>query len=184
MTQQKLTLCDRIERGLVGLLGLLAMIVGMVQVVGRYLFPAHAISWAEEVIVYLVVWGVMIISGQLVKTDGHVRPDLVLRIMPPGLQRWMEVFNCLVALAFCFGMVWYGIDITQTSYSLDETSSTDLQFPMWVYYSALPAGGLLMTVRYVIRLLRYLLWFDPATMALGHIPDHEIPSHLTQPAEH
>ena len=184
MTPPKLTPSDRIERGLVGLLGLLAMIVGMVQVLGRYLFPAHAISWAEEVIVYLVVWGVMIISGQLVKTDGHVRPDLVLRIMPPWLQRWMEVFNCLVALAFCFGMVWYGIDITQTSFSLDETSSTDLQFPMWIYYSSLPVGGLLMTVRYVIRLLRFLLWYDPETMALGHIPDHEIPTNLTQAAEH
>lgn len=184
MTPQKLTRWDRIERGLVGLLGLLAMIVGLVQVLGRYLFPAHAISWAEEVIVYLVVWGVMIISGQLVKTDGHVRPDLVLRIMPPWLQRWMEVFNCVVALAFCGGMLWYGIEIVRTSLMLDETSSTDLQFPMWIYYSALPAGGFLMTVRYIVRLLRYLLWFDSSTMALGHIPDHEIPTNMTQPAEH
>ena len=183
MTPAKLTLWDRIERGLVGVLGLLAMIVGLVQVLGRYMFPTHAISWAEEVIVYLVVWGVMIISSQLVKTDGHVRPDLVLRIMPPWLQRWTEVFNCLVALVFCGGMLWYGIEIVQTSVQLDETSSTDFQFPMWIYYSALPAGGFLMTVRYVGRLLRYLLWFDPATMALGHIPDHEMPTNLTQSAE-
>ena len=80
-------------------------------------------------------------------------------------------------------MLWYGIEIVQTSVQLDETSSTDFQFPMWIYYSALPAGGFLMTVRYVGRLLRYLLWFDPATMALGHIPDHEMPTNLTQSAE-
>jgi C4-dicarboxylate transporter DctQ subunit len=72
----------------------------------------------------------------------------------------------------------------QTSLALDETSATDLQFPMWIYYSALPVGGLLMTVRYVLRLLRYLLWFDPATMALGHIPDHEMPTNLANPAKH
>ena len=59
-------------------------------------------------IVYLVVWGVMIISSQLVRTDGHVRPDLVLRLVRPRAQRWVETFNCLVALAFCLGMVWYG----------------------------------------------------------------------------
>ena len=123
---------DKLERGLVGILGLLAMIVGLAQVLGRYFFPQHAIVWAEEVIVYLVVWGVMIISSQLVRTDGHVRPDLVLRILPVSAQRWLEAFNCVVALAFCGGMVWYGLEIVQTSLLLEETSSTGLEFPMWI----------------------------------------------------
>jgi C4-dicarboxylate transporter DctQ subunit len=177
------TAWDKIERLLVGLLGLLAMIVGLVQVLGRYFFPEHAIAWAEEVIVYLVVWGVMIISGQLVRTDGHVRPDLVLRVLPPGVQRWLEAFNCLVALAFCGGMVWYGIEIVQTSVLLEERSSTGLEFPMWLYYAALPTGGLLMSVRYIIRFHRYLFRFDPNSMTLGHIPDHELTANLAQPGQ-
>jgi C4-dicarboxylate transporter, DctQ subunit len=166
---------DRVERTLVGLLGAVAMIVGVVQVVGRYFFPAYAISWAEEVIVYLVVWGVMIISSQLVRTDGHVRPDLVLRLVGPRGQRWMETFNCVVALAFCLGMIWYGVHIAWSSWTLDEHSASDLGFPMWIYYSALPTGGVLMTVRYGIRLWRYLFHFDPATMTVGHVPEHEMP---------
>lgn len=165
---------DRIERNLVGLLGALAMVVGVVQVVGRYFFPAYAISWAEEVIVYLVVWGVMIISSQLVRTDGHVRPDLVLRLVGTTGQRWLESFNCIVALIFCVGMVWYGSNIVISSYGLDEHSSTDFSFPMWIYYLALPVGGLLMTMRYVIRLYRYLFAFDPATMTIGHTAEHEM----------
>jgi C4-dicarboxylate transporter DctQ subunit len=166
---------DRVERTLVGLLGAIAMIVGVVQVLGRYFFPAYAISWAEEVIVYLVVWGVMTISSQLVRTDGHVRPDLVLRWVGPRGQRWMESFNCVVALVFCLGMVWYGVDIASSSWTLDERSASDFSFPMWIYYSALPVGGLLMTVRYAIRLWRYLFHFDPATMTVGHVPEHELP---------
>ena len=165
---------DRTERTLVGLLGALAMVVGVVQVVGRYFFPAYAISWAEEVIVYLVVWGVMIISSQLVRTDGHVRPDLVLRLVGTTGQRWMEAFNCLVALVFCIGMVWYGTSIVTSSWGLDEHSSTDFSFPMWIYYSALPTGGLLMTVRYAIRLYRYVFAFDPETMTIGHTAEHEM----------
>ena len=166
---------DRTERTLVGLLGAIAMVIGVVQVVGRYFFPAYAISWAEEVIVYLVVWGVMIISSQLVRTDGHVRPDLVLRMVRPAGQRWMEAFNCVVALIFCVGMVWYGTAIAYSSWTLDEHSSTDFGFPMWIYYSSLPVGGLLMTVRYLIRLWRYLFQFDPATMTVGHSAEHEMP---------
>jgi C4-dicarboxylate transporter DctQ subunit len=178
------TIWDTIERTLVGLLGAIAMVIGIVQVIGRYFFPSYAISWAEEVIVYLIIWAVMIVSSQLVRTDGHVRPDLVLRLVPPSGQRWLEVFNCIVALVFSAGMVWYGWQIVDSSLLLEETSSSALQFPMWIYYAALPAGGALMVVRYLIRLYRFLFHFDPRTMSVGHhIPDHELGMNLTAGTE-
>jgi C4-dicarboxylate transporter, DctQ subunit len=164
---------DKAERFLIGLLGLAAMFVGLVQVAGRYIAPRYAISWAEEVIVYLVVWGIMLAASQLVRTDSHVRPDLVLRAVPPRLQRWMEVLNCIAALVFCIGLAWYGWSIVATSWQLDERSSSDLQFPMWLYSAAIPTGALLMTGRYLARLYRYLFAFDPETMTVGHIPEHE-----------
>ena len=157
-----------IERTLVGALGAFALVIAAVQVFGRYIDPAGAITWAEEVIVYVAVWAVMIIASQLVRNDGHVRPDLVLRLLPPQVQRWVEVFNCLVALAFTFGMIWYGWDVVNGALLLDQRSSTDLQFPMWIYYTALPAGGALMFIRYIIRLVRYIFFFDPKTMTVGH----------------
>ena len=171
---------DWFERTLVGVLGACAMGIAAVQVFGRYIAPGAAITWAEEVIVYIAVWAVMIISSQLVRTDAMVRPDLVLRLMRPGLQRWFEMFNCLVAIAFTFGMLWYGWKVVGTAILLDQTSSSDLQFPLWIYYTALPTGGALMFGRYIIRLIRYAFFFDPQTMTVGHIPAHEAPAALTQ----
>ena len=171
---------DWVERTLVGVLGACAMGIAAVQVFGRYIAPGAAITWAEEVIVYIAVWAVMIISSQLVRTDAMVRPDLVLRLMPPGLQRWFEMFNCLVAIAFTFGMLWYGWKVVGTAILLDQTSSSDLQFPLWIYYTALPTGGALMFGRYIIRLIRYAFFFDPQTMTVGHIPAHEAPAALAQ----
>lgn len=162
-------LWDTIEQTLVGLLGLFALIIGLVQVIGRYLAPEHAISYAEEVIVYVIVWAIMITSSQLVRTDGHVRPDLVLRILPPWMQRWVELFNCLVALLFCGCLIWYGYQIVGTAQLLDERSSTDLQFPMWIYYLSLPVGSGLMFIRYALRAVRYAFYFDPQTMTVGHM---------------
>ena len=121
---------DKCEETLVGLLGLIALVIGLLQVIGRYFDPARAISYAEEVIVYLIIWAIMIVSSQLVRRDGHVRPDLVLRLLPPRYLRIMEIFNCLVAVVFCAALVWYGWEIVDTSLLIDETSSTDLQFPM------------------------------------------------------
>jgi C4-dicarboxylate transporter, DctQ subunit len=160
---------DWIERTLVGLLGAAAMVIAAVQVFGRYIDPAAAINWAEEVIVYIAVWAVMIIASQLVRNDGQVRPDVVLRLLSPGVQRWVECFNCLVAMAFTFGMLWYGWEVVGTAIMLDQRSSSDLQFPIWIYYAALPAGGALMLGRYTIRLIRYLFFFDPQTMTVGHL---------------
>jgi len=175
-------LWDRIERLLVGFLGACAMTVAVVQVFGRYIDPGAAITWAEEVIVYIAVWAVMIIASQLVRHDAMVRPDLVLRLLRPGTQRWVEMFNCLVAIAFTFGMLWYGWAVVATALLLDQRSSSDLQFPLWIYYLALPAGGALMLGRYVIRLVRYALYFDLRTMTVGaHVPAHEVSSDIVPP---
>lgn len=173
-----LTAWDWVERIVVGLLGAFALVIAVLQVFGRYIDPADAITWAEEVIVYVAVWAVMIVASNLVKTDGHVRPDLVLRILPAHAQRWVETFNCLVAIVFCLGMVWYGWDVVNTALLLDQRSSSDLQFPIWIYYLALPVGGGLMLVRYCIRLVRYAFFFDPRYMTVGHAISHEAPPEL------
>jgi C4-dicarboxylate transporter DctQ subunit len=95
----------------------------------------------------------MIVSSQLVSTDSHVRPDIVRNVVPAGAARWLEIFNCAAAVAFCGALTWYGWQIVETARAIDEHSSSDLQFPMWIYYLALPAGGALMSIRYVIRLI-------------------------------
>ena len=172
---------DRIEETLVGLLGLIALVIGLLQVIGRYIDPARAISYAEEVIVYLVIWAIMIVSSQLVRRDGHVRPDLVLRLLSPRWLRFVEIFNCLVAIVFCGALVWYGWEIVDTSLLINETSSTDLQFPMWIYYLALPVGSALMLVRYIMRLVRFAFFFDPVTMTVGPTLHDEMPSGLSPP---
>jgi C4-dicarboxylate transporter DctQ subunit len=162
-----------LEQTIVGVLGIAALAFGVVQVVGRYVAPHHAIAFAEEVIVYLVVWAIMITSSQLVRWDGHVKSDLVLRLLSPNQQRWLEVFNCVAALAFVVGLCWFGWQVVDTALLLDERSSSDLQFPTWLYYAALPTGGALMAVRYAIRLISFVFFYDRSMIKIGHLPLHE-----------
>jgi C4-dicarboxylate transporter, DctQ subunit len=144
---------DRAEQAIVGLLGLAALAIALWQVLSRYFFPQQSISYAEEVMVYLLIWAIMIVSSQLVSTDSHVRPDIVRNVVPAGVARWLEIFNCAAAVAFCGALTWYGWQIVETARTIDEHSSSDLQFPMWIYYLALPTGSALMSIRYVIRLI-------------------------------
>ena len=173
---------DRVEQTLAGLLGLAALILALWQVVSRYLAPQAAISCAEEAIVYLLIWAIMIVSSQLVRIDGHVRPDLVLNIAPGWLKRWMEVFNSIAAIIFCAALVWYGGQIVATALVIDERSASDLRFPMWIYYAALPAGGALMLARYLIRLTGLLTARRWTVMIPQHPGARELPVG-SQPAQ-
>jgi C4-dicarboxylate transporter DctQ subunit len=171
-----LKLWDRAEQALAGLLGLAALALALWQVVSRYLFPGQAISFAEEVIVYLMIWAIMIVSSQLVRTDSHVRPDLVLNVAPLRVKRWLEIFNSCAAIVFCAALIWYGWQVLEVAWRIDERSASDLRFPMWLYYTALPAGGALMLLRYVIRLGVLVASPEWRAVLSQHPGSHELPS--------
>jgi C4-dicarboxylate transporter DctQ subunit len=170
-----LKLWDRAEQAIVGILGLAALACAVWQVLSRYFFPQQSIGYAEEVIVYLLIWAVMIVSSQLVRTDSHVRPDVLRNVLPAALARWLELFNCAGAVVFCGALTWYGWQIVATASAIDERSASDLRFPMWVYYAALPAGGALMAIRYAIRLFALAAARDPDLLRQRHLGGHERP---------
>lgn len=159
-------LWNRAERWLIGIIGVAALALAAYQMISRYGFPDAAISWSEEVVVYLLIAAAFLSGSLLVEEDGHVRADLVLRILPPGIQRSVEIGNCVIALAFCAGLTWLGFGVARDAYELGERSLSALSFPMWLYYATLPLGAALMTLRYLCRLHRYLCRYDPHTMAV------------------
>lgn len=167
---------DRIEQTLVGLLGLAALSFALVQILSRYFFPQQSISYAEEVIVYVMIWAIMIVSSQLVRTDSHIRPDLVLEVVSASVARRMEMFNNVAALVFCAALVWYGWQVVDTALLIDEHSASDLRFPMWIYYAALPTGGFLMLMRYVIRLVGLVVGPDANATSPRRPGGHELPN--------
>jgi len=170
------TIWDRAERAMVGILGLTALGFAVWQVLSRYFFPQQSIGYAEEAIVYLLIWATMIVSSDLVRTDSHVRPDIIRNVVPPAALRLMEMFNCVAAIAFCAALTWYGWQVVATALRIDERSASDLQFRMWIYYAALPAGGLLMSIRYTMRLVRLVAGSSP-DLAASHRPGgHERPA--------
>jgi C4-dicarboxylate transporter DctQ subunit len=166
---------DRAERAIVGIFGLAALACAVWQVLSRYFFPQQSIGYAEEVIVYLLIWAVMIVSSQLVRTDSHVRPDVMRSVVPPAVARWLEMFNCTAAIVFCGALTWYGWQIVATAWAIDERSASDLRFRMWIYYAALLAGGALMSIRYAIRLAGIARSRDPNLMLPRHVGGHERP---------
>ena len=167
------TVWDSLELYFTGILAGVATAFAFYQVVMRYVFN-RAPEWAEESVLYLIIWAVFIISSKLVRDDEHVGADFVLRRLPYKFQRVIEIFNCLLALSFLTLVIWYGFQIVAATLAMDERSTTRLRFPMWIAYLAIPSGSCLILLSYLRRLYLLIFQFDPRTQLGKHHEEGDV----------
>jgi C4-dicarboxylate transporter, DctQ subunit len=146
----------RIEDAIVGGLAIFALLLCSYNVIVRYFHPVWTLELVDEVQVYVIIWAVFLGLGAVTVADRHVKSDLFVSMFPPAARRVQEVFIDLLGLAFGLLLLWYGGGVAYQSWSYGDVSTTSLRFPLWIYVSALPAGGLSLAVGYAIRLAR--LW--------------------------
>jgi C4-dicarboxylate transporter DctQ subunit len=144
-------LWDRAEQAIVSALGLQALGLALWLVLSRSFFPQESIGRAEEIMAYLLVWAIMIMSNQLASSD--VRPDRVRDAAGGGSPGWPEIVNCAAAILFCSALVFYGWQIVETARALHARHSSVMPIPGWVSSLALPSAGALMLIRYILRLI-------------------------------
>jgi len=168
MTLKKiLDVWDSLELYVTGILAGTATAFAFYQVVMRYVFSKSP-EWAEESVLYLIIWAIFIISSKLVRDDEHVGADFVIRKMPYGVQRVVEIINCVLALSFLCIVIWYGFQIVATIFAMDERSTTRLRFPMWIAYLAIPGGSCLILLSYIRRLYLLIFRCDPTKFFHKH----------------
>ncbi|MHB1122539.1 MAG: TRAP transporter small permease [Ramlibacter sp.] len=146
----------RIEDLLVGGLAVAALLLCSYNVVVRYFHPAWTLELVDEVQVYVIVWAVLLSLGAVTVADRHVKADLFVTFFPPRLRCATDLFIDLLGLAFGGMLLWYGATLAYQSWDYGDVSTTTLRFPLWIYFSALPAGGLALCIGYLIRLRRRL----------------------------
>lgn len=153
-------------RGLIGILGTVALVMSCWQMSERYLFPHIGSVWVEETVVYLIAWATFLGTAALVYEDQHVRGDAVIHLFPLGVQRILETFNSVLGLAFCAVVAWFGYLIAADAFAIDERSVTGSAFPIWIFYVSLPVGMFLAAVWYVRRVFQLLFRFDASKFSV------------------
>lgn len=147
---------NRAEEIIVGTLGIIALAISMWQVLVRYAAFPNSLRGGDELSVYLIVWAMLLASSGLVARNAHIRAELLTPRLPRKLAFSIEIFTCILALVFCMGLTWFGYLITADALDFDERSLTALRFPMWMYFAALPVSGMLMSLRYFLRMIMLL----------------------------
>jgi len=146
------TIDDGMEIGL-GLVALVATVMGTLAVISRYFF-ALPISFSDEIVTYLVVWGLLIGVGVGERQNIHIRATIIVERLSPRVQLWLARTTLVLTLVFGLIMIWFGGLITWQRYSLHEVSPTILQFPQWIARACIPVGFLLVACAAVAHFRR------------------------------
>ncbi|MDE0386368.1 MAG: TRAP transporter small permease [Defluviicoccus sp.] len=137
-----LSLC---EAGFVALAMAAASVLLFVNVILRYVFLS-ALSWAEEVTMYLIVWLVFVGGSVTLRMFGHISIDLLPLALPPGGARRLKLFVSAAMLIF-FAVFFYYSGLHTLRVMATGQLTPVLEAPMWLTYLAMPVGSLLMGIR-------------------------------------
>lgn len=132
-------------------------VVLIVQVVMRYVFHAPFI-WSEELSRYLLIWGALMGTSLAVRESRHISVDFFPTVFGPKSFTFFKIVAHIGNLVFCVLMCWYSIPLIIRLKSIGQLSAS-LEIPMWLIYSAVPAGLGCMGLRTLQAL--YLLAFRP-----------------------
>jgi len=130
----------------------LLIIVGIcsINVARRYLFGA-AWSWAEEAMVYLMIF--IVFAGAVTVTwrNTHMRIELIIDRFPPALRAAVVFVISVVAIVTLAAMSFFSSEVVMTLYSFEQKTDA-LEMPMWIPQGFIAAGFGLFAILAVMRL--------------------------------
>ncbi|MDD5007416.1 MAG: TRAP transporter small permease [Syntrophorhabdaceae bacterium] len=138
-------------------LGYAMMAAGVfVSVVFRYVFVSP-MGWTDEVTRFLLVWCVMLGMAYTLQQGRHIRVTTLVRNFSPKVQRALEFIGDLIALAVLCIFVFKSYQFSAFTKDIGEVSQGSLALPLWCANLALPIGGGLFVLQYLVKIVRTLM---------------------------
>jgi C4-dicarboxylate transporter DctQ subunit len=152
--QKVIRVWDKTEEVLVVILIGLASYLTFQEVVLRYVFNTGW-SGSYEITVMSLIWCTFIGASLGVKENIHIGVDVLVVKFGPKTQR--IIITVSIALCLLFGII---VAVKGFEFSKFISSrhllSRDLRIPMEIGYLAIPVGGVLISLRFVERLVYVL----------------------------
>ena len=206
-----LKVLDRLEEIIVATLIGAATVIIFLAVIHRYasgwaipglqdwLLSLH-FGWAQEACIYMFIWMAKFGAAYGVRTGIHVGVDVFINSLQPKARAKFVViglsggalFTGIIgtlgsmfvwevglrfAVASTFGFDWP--DLTE------GPVSPDLEWPVWIFYSAIPLGSYLMCFRFLQVIYSFIRTGELPHHDHGHVEglEEEVPADATEALE-
>ena len=137
---------------LILLLAAMSVII-FTNVVLRYT-THESIEWAEEVSRHMMIWLTFLGAGPVLRYGGHIAVENLQDALPRKAAIALRIVVALLLFAFFGFMIWYGwLYMQRTMFQLTAVT----QIPFAYIYSAMPIGGVLLVVHFLLIVKGYIL---------------------------
>jgi len=140
-----------LTRHLAAILLGLSVLVNFANIVGRYFF-AVSITWAEEIMLFLMVGCVFLGSSLVSWSNRQIRMDVIVSLMPEPVRKVLAVISDLVFMATCFTLAIFAWPVIEQLAAFDERSQA-ANFPLVIPQAMIPIGLTLMACLVGVRLI-------------------------------
>lgn len=125
-------------RALLGALILAGVAINFANVIGRYVFW-RPIIWAEEILVFIMIWCVMLGATVVTWENTHLRMDAVDQLSSPRVRRWLNLISAGAFLAAAVFVLVESIRVVALVASTGQRSVV-AEVPMVIPYAAIPVS--------------------------------------------
>jgi TRAP-type C4-dicarboxylate transport system permease small subunit len=144
----------RVPYVLSGTLFLLAVVLNIVNVIGRYVF-GMPVFWAEEALTFTVIWIVFLVVGTITYRGAHLNMDLLYSRMPSVMQLVIRIaiaLTLIVCAAYTAMLSWSVVKLHYMTSGV--TAGTNI--PLVIPHSALLFGFSFIAAAALVRLPSYI----------------------------
>jgi TRAP-type C4-dicarboxylate transport system permease small subunit len=144
----------KIPQMMAGALFLIAVVINIVNVIGRYVFSTP-VFWAEETLSFMLIWVVFLVAGSITYRGAHLNMDLVYSTLPAAWKRVIRIV-VVIALIVCTLFTAFQSWKIVTLHFHNQSVTAGTEIPLVIPASALLFGFSFMAVAAMVRLRSYL----------------------------
>lgn len=130
-------------------LGIIVIVNGS-NVVGRYLF-GRPITWAEELMLYLMILVVFAGCAVVSWRGGHIQIDALINRFPGKLRSAVATAVASIAAALLLTVAYFGYGTVSLLFAFDQRSDA-LDLPIWIPQGVVVGGMALSSILILLRL--------------------------------
>lgn len=130
-----------------------------IDVILRYFFNRPSI-WITEVSSYLFLYIIFLGTAYALQQGLHIRVTFLLDRFNESLTRVFNLITSLLAIVFCFALLWQTSVMTWSAFKEDWTSPTMLSAPYVYIYIAMVIGSLLLSLTFILHTIVIFMGAD------------------------
>jgi TRAP-type C4-dicarboxylate transport system permease small subunit len=122
------------------------------SVVVRY-FLKYSTDWQDEMSVFLIVGAVFMSAAAIQAQRGHIGIEAIVGLLPSRVNRVRVILVDLASLAFCSYFAWKSVTLLHEAIVEDYHSTSTWAPPLWIPYSLMAAGMILLSVQLLLQVI-------------------------------